>query len=329
LVQAFRNKTAGSVIAVIILSIILHLHFLFTPVQISAANNDGVISIALTQYISSLNNSIIFIIYIAFLLLQAIMLNLVVNGLKMFKPKGYTIAMSYVLVTALIPQWHSLTPGFIANTFGIWLFYLLSKLYNNSSVKSLLYNTGLLASAVCLLYAPFISLFLLSLFAIAILRPINIKEWIIFLMGCLTPFYLLFSYFFLTDNLNHVKDFIPAMMYPLWHIPVADNITLIKLGFGVFIFLLGFFQLSSVRNQMLIQARRYWSLMLIYLILTLAEPFLLPHAGIEAFIICLIPISAFIANFFAVPQRNLWIINLLFLLFIGIVVHSNLILIKI
>lgn len=329
MVQAFRNKSFSGVIAVIFLSIALHAHFFFTPVQINSVNNDGLLSVALTKYVSTLNNSVVFIIYIGFLLLQAILLNLALNNLKMFKTKGYTIAMSYVLLSALIPQWHNLSSGFIANTFAIWLFFLLSKLYNTSSVRSTLFSSGLLAAIMCMLYIPFISLLLFSLFSLAILRPFNIKEWIIFLMGYLTPFYFLSSYFFLTDKLYYIKDFIPVIIYPSSHLPIVDNLTLIKIGFGLFIFLLSFFQLSSIRNQMLIQARRYWNLMFIYLIITIAEPFILPHSSMEAFVVCIIPLSAFIANFFAVPQKNLWLINLMFLIFIAIIAHTNWMLIKI
>jgi hypothetical protein len=183
-------------------------------------------------------------------------------------------------------------------------------------------------SATGLLYAPFASLFLFSLLAIAILRPFNIKEWIIFLMGCLTPFYVLFSYFFLTDKLQEIASFIPkkfiaAITRPSFHTFVVDKITLIKLGFAVFIFLLGYLQLAFSRKRMLIQTRKYWSLLFIYLIIITVEIFLFPTANIESFIICLVPASAIVAVFFATPQRSLWMINLLFFVFLAIVVHTN------
>ena len=330
MVQIFRSKSAGGIIAVILLGIAVHAHFFFEPVSVTSTADDGILFTLLAQYINA-NSTFTFVVFIALLLLQALLLNFILIKFKLFRSRSYSVAMSYILFSALIPQWHGLTSAFVANLFVIWLFYLLNQLHKQPSVKSLAFNIGLLVAFTYLIYIPLISLIVFALFALAMLRPFKIKEWLILIIGCLTPFYFLVSYLYLTDELYLVKNFIPIINTTTYtHFPIIfDEVFLIKAGYGLFVFLLGLIHLSIIKNRMLIHVKRYWNLMLAYLIFTLILPFIFPHATIGTFIISAVPLAAFGANLFIIPQRNLWMVNLMLLIFLAIIFHTNQILIKI
>lgn len=127
----------------------------------------------LNQYIAGLPSTVLFLIYHAVVLVQAIRLNMVLSDLRMFQHNTYTTAMAYVLLTGLFTQWCSITPALLANFLLIWLFIKLSRLYNHPSPKTLLFNTGLIVGVAVLCYHPTAILVLVVLFALAVVRPLN------------------------------------------------------------------------------------------------------------------------------------------------------------
>ena len=322
----FRNKSILAVVFLVALCFLVHLHFFITPAQVVINSNDGLLSVLLIKYIRPLPDTALFILYTLLVFLQAIRLNLVLNEFKMFQHSAFTTAMAYILLSACLPQWCAITPALVANSFLVWIFIKLSKLYNYPSPKTLLFNTGLIVGITVMSYHPTALLVLVVLFALAVVRPFRLAEWLILLIGILTPYYFLLSVLFLTDHMSLLKDFTPQLQLNL---PVHSMDLWLWINGGVLILsiLLGINQWLPANNRMVIQVRKNWGAMLVMLLILLPVPFIFNKAGLESIFLITVPLAAFISNAYLNPKR-LWLPNLLFWLTIVIIIHNNWVLLK-
>nr|MCU0322690.1 DUF6427 family protein [Chitinophagaceae bacterium] len=253
-------------------------------------------------------------------------LNAALNNLKMFQQQHYTVAMSYILFSGFFTQWIAITSALIANFFIIWIFLKLANLNNHPSPKNLLFNTGLIAGITILAYHPTISLVAVTFFALAIVRPFRIAEWVVLLMGLIIPFYFLSAYLFLSDQFQQLPSFLPNLQL---HIPIDNVNTITWIGIAVLLVtvIAGFYHNQENSGRMLLHIRKSWGVMLVLLILMLPIPFIFKNATLESALLSLVPLSAFAANFYSYPKRLLFP-NLLFWLSVAFIAYNNWLLVK-
>jgi hypothetical protein len=317
----FRDKSIANIFFLAILSIGLHPHFFSGIPVVIADHDDGLISLVLGRYIAGQAQTVLFVIYHAIVLLQAIRLNMVLNDQRMFPTYTYTVAMCYILLSAILPQWCSISAALVSNSLLIWIFAKLCKLYNNPAPKTLLFNTGLIVGVTILCYHPTAILVLVVLFALTVVRPFRLAEWLILLMGTLLPFYFLFSWLFLSDGLDGFGSFLPRLSLGLplkqWDIGL-----LVSLGYLLIVFLPGFYYWQVNMGRMGIQTRKNWGVMVVMLLIILPVPFILKNVSITSAIMSLVPLAAFGSTAFSGPRR-LFFPNFLFWLGIGVIVYHN------
>lgn len=326
MVFLFRDKSIINVFFLVILSVAMHLHFFIDAPQVISHTNDGVFSFFLRDYVSGLPQTVLFIMYHLIILLQAIRLNMVLVDLRMFQYNGYTTAMAYILLSGILIQWCGISSALTANFLVIWIFIKLSRLYNHPSPKTLLFNTGLIVGLSVICYHPTAILILVVLFALAVVRPFRLAEWVVLLMGILLPYYFLFSFLFLNDEVSRFASFLPYLQWnlplPAWSVPLGVRLSVLAL---TLIAGLIYWQLSIKR--MVIQIRKNWGVMMVILLILLPIPFIFLNAGIESAFMILVPIASFGSNTFSYP-RKLVFPNLLFWLTVAILVYNNWWLIK-
>ncbi len=321
MVFLFRDKSIINIFFLVILSIAVHAHLFVNAPLVISNTNDGLFSVFLKQYITGFSATTLFILYQVLLLVQAIRLNMVLSDLRMFQNNNYTTAMAYVLLSGVLVQWCSISPALIANFLLIWLFIKLSRLYNHPSPKTLLFNTGLIVGVAVLCYHPTAILILVVLFALAVVRPFNLAEWVILLMGILVPYYFLAAFLFLNDSLTSFKTYLPYLQLNLpltqWSIPLVVSVSVLVV---VLLAALYYWQISNKR--MVIQIRKNWGVMMVMLLILLPIPFIFLHAGIESAFMSLVPLGAFAGNVFSYPRRLL-LPNLLFWLAAAVILYNN------
>ncbi|MBC7866136.1 MAG: hypothetical protein H7X88_01265 [Gloeobacteraceae cyanobacterium ES-bin-316] len=241
--------------------------------------------------------------FITFILLfvQAIAFNKLVNDQRMFQKPGYLVGMSYLLITSLFSEWFSLSAALIVNTILIWVWVKLCTLHNNGSAKTTIYNLGLGIGAACFIYYPSIIFTLLFIVGIAITRPFKLNEWLIGLIGICTPFYFFASWLFLTGQINTYQ--MPALLIsrPLfaqyqWAIAAIVAILLsMSLGF--------FFIQNNMRRQ-IVQTRKSWQLIYLYLLTASVVPFVNASAGFTNWILAAVPASLLVSSAFYYPDKK-------------------------
>ncbi len=239
----------------------------------------------------------------------------------MYNSSTFTVAMSYVLLSGILPQWAFLSVAVVANSFVIWIFIYLSRLYNSPQPKTTLFNTGLLVGCAFLCYHPTIILIAVALFALAVVRPFLLSEWFVLLLGMLMPVYLFVSFLFLTDRMFLFYGMIPRLKFnmPFNHTDVWVWVKMI----GIFLMLLiGLQYWNTQSGRMVIQIRKNWGVMVVMILITLPIPYVFKNGGLDSAILCIVPLAAFLGNAYSYPKKAL-LPNILFLFSVVLIMHTN------
>jgi hypothetical protein len=328
MVFLFRDRSVVNILLVLLLSVGVHLHASeqLLPTAIPLQQN-GLFSFVLAQYIYNLPLAIQVIIFHALLVTQALRLNMVMQDLRMFSSVNYVPAMTYVLLSGLLMESNTITETLVSNSLTLWIFIKLSRLYNNPEPKTLLFNIGIIAGISILLFHPTAILIVVVLFALAVVRPFRIAEWLVLLLGVLLPYYFLLVFLYLNNQFALVGAYLPNISFgsPLHGL---DKLYLINLGFTLFATLVGLYQLQSHVGRLVIQIRKNWGVMMVLLFTLILSPFMFSSLGTQVLLMGLVPLSATISNGYSNPKKLL-LPNFLFWMALGLIIINNWHLVKI
>ena len=317
----FRQKSPGNIIVLLIFGLLLKMPLFIYPKQIVATQNDEDLYHWLIRFLTSLhasNGMACSILAFLLLYIQALMINYLVNEFRMMAKQNYLPAMVYLLLTSLLPEWNYLSSPLISTTFIVWILIKLFSLYNLTTARARVYNIGLLLGISSYLYFPSASFIICILLGMMILKPFRINEVILFMMGCLTPYYFIGAYLFLTGTLSfesffpHIGVRVPEVKSTIW---LAASILLLAIPF-----LIGGFYIQTHLHKMLIQVRKCWSILLLFLLLAFFIPFVNSNSSFSNWILVVVPFSCFHASTYFYPERK-WFPNLLFFLTVGYIVY--------
>jgi len=200
------------------------------------------------------------------------------------------------------------------------MFIYLFKLYNSNNAKAQVYNIGLITGITSYIYFPSAAFVLCVLLGLMILKPFRLNEIVLFFLGCLTPYYFHAVYLFLFGELSLRNFFpqisvrIPLLKNSIW---LAGSILLLTVPFLVG----GYFVQANLR-RMLIQVRKNWSVLLIYLLLAFFVPFINSDQSFETWILVTVPFAAFHACAYFYPIKK-WFPLTIFFITIGYILFQQ------
>ena len=238
-----------------------------------------------------------------FLFIQAVSINKLVNSQRLMQKPNYLAGMSYLLITSLFSDWYYLSSPLIVNTMLIWVLSKLCDLHNDPGPKSSLFNTGMILGIATFFYFPSISFLLLIMVGLGITRPFRLPEWLMVLLGMTAPYYFLGAWIFLTDKWKgyHFPGFtvtVPAFRQTAWASYSAVILILLSILIGIF------FIRHNMRRQV-VQSRKSWNLIFLYLLVAFFVPFLNASKGFDYWILTAVPIAAICGTAFFYPDRKL------------------------
>ncbi len=327
MVFLFRDRSVVNILLVLLLSVGVHLHQTDPSLVGPSLQQNGLFSYVLVHYIYSLPVAVQVILFHALIVAQALRINMVMQDLRMFAAVNYVPAMTYVLLSGLLMQSDIITETLVSNSLTLWMFIKLSRLYNNPEPKTLLFNIGIIAGISILLFHPTAILIVVVLFALAVVRPFRIAEWLVLLMGILLPYYFVFIILFLKNQFAAVPSYLPTISIgsPLHGL---GKLYLINLGFVAFALIVGLYQLQLHVGRLVIQIRKNWGVMMVLLFTLLISPFVFSSLGPQMLIMGLLPLTAAISNGYSNPKKLL-LPNFLFWTALGLIIINNWHLVKI
>ncbi|MES2432159.1 MAG: DUF6427 family protein [Bacteroidota bacterium] len=315
----FKANNPYNTFLLLVYGLLLKLHMFLHPVIPIPQHTDGFLFKVLLQQLSSIGRSIPAIYpIIVFVLLytQAIAFNKLVSDQKLMPKSNYLTAMSYLLITSLFTEWSILSGSLIINTLLIWVWAHMSSLYTNPKPKTALFNIGIIIGVSTFFYFPSIAFAVLIIFGLIITRPFRLAEWIIALLGIITPYYFLLAWAFLTDRWQGYKFPGIAFSYPKFY---DSSWALAAIIIVLTATIIGLYYIQSNFLRQLVQSRKSWQLVFLYFLVAVSIPFINATYTFKYWILCAVPLSAVVACAFLYPQKK-WLPTLLHWIMVAFVI---------
>lgn len=326
MIGAFKTNSPLNIIFLLIYGCVLKFSAFLHPHIPVAQATDGFLYHRFLNFLAPFGKDfpIIYpIIVLVLVLWQAISFTNFINNQKLLPKATYLPAMAYVLITSLFPEWWQLSSALIVNSLLVWVWANLSSLFNSPKPKTIVFNASMVIGLTSFLYFPALAFIILVFFALISMRPFQLSEWVIAILGLLTPYYFLFSFLFLAGNWNpltylpSISVSIPKFQNDIW---AWAAIVLLFIPF-----LISGFYIQGNILKMLIQVRKSWGLMLTYLIISLFIPFINFASSFEYWILCALPFAAFHAYTYFFAEKK-WIPVIIHWLFVVFIIALNILL---
>ena len=258
----------------------------------------------LINWLSPAGNSFPHIYSIIIVLLvyqQAISLNKLVNNQRLLPKPNYLTGMSYILLTSVFPGWFGLHAPLLVTSLLIAVLPGLCSLHNRPDAKTTLFNIGLITGLSILLYFPSIVFLILVLSGITITRTFRLPEWIIVFLGTLTPYYFIWAWIFLTNNTS--IDLSPGFALSMLQMP-GTVWAYIALGMLLLTIIVGLIFIQNNMRRLLVQSRKSWSILFIFLLVAILVPFLNFSPSFSYWILSATPLAVIMAAAFHYPDKK-------------------------
>ncbi|MEO6150465.1 MAG: DUF6427 family protein [Mucilaginibacter sp.] len=255
----------------------------------------------------------------ALVLLQALLLNRVINHYNLLGKPSYLPALMYITLSALFVPFLALSAPLICNFLVIWMLYKLFSLYQGDDVKSTAYDLGMIVAVGSLIYLPFIYLFLVVWIALIIFRPFNWREWIAVIIGYATVFFFLAVFYYLNDRLGQ--------FYKIW-LPLGtgfpNSIRINTYNYAllvpvVFIMVLSGYKLQQGFFKSYVHIRKSFQLLLVFFVVAGLSFYVKAEFQLNHFLLCAIPLAISFSYYFLYATGRWFYETLYFLLLAGII----------
>jgi hypothetical protein len=293
-IAIFRQKNPANLLLLLVLGVLIKLPMFREPHLPIVRESDGILYEGLIRFLdNSVKASPFFYAVLSFCLLylQAVMITRFINNQRMMNKPNYLAGMSFLLITSLLPEWNYFSAPMLCNTIFLYILSALFNIYNKPNVMGNVFNIGLALGISSFLFISSLTFIIWIFLALAVMRPFRINEWLICILGVTTPFYFYAIYIFLEGRMAW-EEFIPQLQ--LGFPSLKQSVWLAASVFFVLVpFLAGGYYVQDNLRRMLINVRKGWSLLLLYLLTALLLPFVNSSDTFENWIMAMVPMAAF------------------------------------
>lgn len=260
---------------------------------------------------------------IALVFVMAFLILRINEKYMIIETRSYLVAFFLiVLQSALLPM-NRLHPGLIAAVFILFALDKLFDTYKEDSRFTNFFDAGLLISISSLFYFNSIYLIIALWLGMTLLGNFSFRNWLLSVIGILLPYFLCWSYFYVSDKLVWFSNTIEnnfILKNPGTDLNIADYV--------FFLFLLVMIVLASLKvarelQTSKISTRKYMRVFLGVFATILALYFFIPSASIEMLPVFAIPLS-FLLSYYFIAIRSHWLGNILIVVFILLILGIQL-----
>lgn len=232
--------------------------------------------------------------------------------------RTYLPAFFYVLIASSFVHLHRLNPVIIGSLFIFISINFIFDTYRSDYALNRLYIAGFFIAIASLIWAPFAVIFVIIWISLMILRPFIGREWIVGLLGFLTPFLFIFVYYYVfasENNFNlllnsYLKSFDIAINFSQLHFSyyIFYGIIVILILASSYV-LISNFQKKKIKTRKLFLIN--WWLFFLGMLLFI----LFKYVKYEILYLITIPLSYLLTDYFYYIKRK-WVFNTIIVLLI-------------
>ena len=306
MVSIFKASKSVVLVVLFIYTILINLNLYIYPptidIQVTAPLSklilDGL------QAISNGQSYILTTIFIMLMLMQAAMLNYLVDRHKLLSTYTSLPALCYVLLISLFNEHLFLSPPFLANFAVLVALAQVYSSYNNNSFTQP-FDVGLAIGIASLFYLPVLILTIFALLALNITRVFNWRESLVSVVGVLIPYLFLGTFYFVTDGFS---GFIAAQFgqihTTITNIPINYPEIIIKATIILFIVMLAMFFFQSHFFKSIVKIRKLLTILVHLLSISILIFLFMEQFSLAPMALLAIPLSIFLAySFFEIDHK--------------------------
>ena len=268
-----------------------------------------------------------FFIFVALISVEAIYFNLLVNKHEVLYRNSYLPALFFVLFVSAIPSFLVIHPIHFVSLILLRIFDKIFSFHKHGRMIVSIFDCGFLAATAALLYFPAIPILLLLMFSLSIMRPFNIKEWLVLLIGYALPFmFLSVLKFWNHELIEFWNGFFAHMVEPIDKMVYPTSLELRFLsGVLLLMVLLSWLRLRANYYKNIIRVRTYQQILFFSFALGIASIFFSKDLHWIHFLILVIPLSLWFAYYFVSQKRRMWLVEGLLWIFIGSILWNHIV----
>ncbi len=307
MLHLFRNYNPFTVLILIISCFVMKLQALSSPVTPVALPDHLFFELLLDLLDKVFIGSAFAFTFLAviMILLQALYLNHITVKYHLFRQNNYFPAFSYLLVTSLAPGFNYFSEPLLINWLMLIGLNLMLSLNQTTQPRKQIYNAGFVICLPMLIQFPAVGFFLLFISGLLLLRSFNAGEWVVGLLGYITPLYFFLGILFLFDRF-HLLPQIPEIGFAL---PAQFDNPLYRTGTvtGLTVLLIvGIISIQGLLPKFTIYIRRSWGVIILYLLIALIVSFVAVSGVNAEWLIMTPPLSLIIANAFLLEKSRVF-----------------------
>lgn len=294
MIGILKQKNPANLLLLLITGILIKLPMFRHPHAPIVRPSDGALYEGIIEFFSGFaKSSSIFYPILTFTLLfvQAFIITRFINNQRMMTKPNYLSGAAYLLITSLLPEWNYFSAPLLCNTIMLFVLSGLFGIYNKQNARGAIFNIGMALGIAAFLFISSLTFIIWVLLALAVMRPFRINEWLICILGVTTPFYFYAIYMVIVGNFNW-QEFIPPVYLSLPSLKQSAWLAA-SVFFIMIPFLIGGYYVQENLRRMLINIRKGWSLLLLYLLTALLLPFVNSSDTFENWIMAMVPMAAF------------------------------------
>lgn len=250
--------------------------------------------------------------FLLFLLLLFLMVNFN-TSLIFISERTFLPALFYVILNGFFTDQLGLNPVVPAALFLILAMKRIMDSYQIQGTAYSFFDAGMLISIGSLFYANLIWFGILLFTGIAILRTAGLKEFVISLIGLVTPLFIVYGFLYVSGK--DMSSLLSAVVYNMFEkdatYSMPDFLIIISM-ITVIIILISATQLISVLNIKKIKSRKTFTLLFWILFIAVALDIFSRPVSLEIIWLANIPVAYIISHYFVfarsrmIPEIMMW-----------------------
>ena len=322
MIRQFRNLTPVNIVFLVVIALVLRVAaFAQLPETLEFNFVESFFRLLLPVPTESpFSPSVNVTLALTIIIIQAILLNRIVNRYNLLGKPSFLPALMYVTSSAVLMPFLVLSPTLLCNFLLIWLIEKFLSIYRRTDIGSVVFDMGMIVGLGTLIYFPFIAMLVLLYVCLLIFRPFSWREWFVGLLGFATIYFFVAVFYYLNDATDKFfRIWLPlATPFPnRLEIKFYDYTVLIPL---IVILTLSAFSLRQNFFRSYVHVRKSFQVLSILFILAMISFYLKPQVRIYHFLLGAPAVSIFMAYYFLHAKKK-WIFESLYFLLLAFIIY--------
>lgn len=234
---------------------------------------------------------------------QALYLRIITIKHRLFGKPTYLPAFVYIILSSLHPAFGHFSAMLLLNWLVLGALDTILGFTRREDQPRTIFNAGFLLACAALLHFPAIAYLIFLVLALMLLRPFKPGEWVVAILGYVTPFYFAACLLYLLNKLPLAQSWpepgisLPMQVNGAAYMPGLLVGCIILLGFGIY-------SLPGMIHRLPVATRRGWGAVITTLLIGLLVSIFTPRTEHAAWLGVAPPLSLLIVPAMMPEKRS-------------------------